>query len=199
MRKIILASASPRRKQFLEQMGIKFTIVPSNFEEYLDHNRSTAEVAKELALGKARAVAAKHPKALVIGSDAIITLEGRQLGKPVDEAEARAMLRDQCGHEVTATAAVALVCLEAGLEKVEVDETRVVMRPRDDAAIERYLKSGDGYDKAGGWGIQSGAAPLVKSMHGRIDTIMGLPTNLVAEMLQTQGISAKPVEVKIEL
>jgi septum formation protein len=190
-RQVILASGSPRRAALLKQMGVQFTVVPSDFDEQLDHARPTAEVAMELALGKANAVAEKYPAALVIGGDTIVTLDGRQLGKPKDIAEARATLRAHDNKLVTVTSSVVLVCRELGLELAEVDEGGVQFKAYDEAENEKYLATGDWADKAGGWGIQSGAGPLISFISGRYDTVLGMPTNLAAKLLKAQGIEAR--------
>lgn len=189
-RQIILASSSPRRKDLLQQMGVEFRIVPSNFDEYLDHNRPAADVAKELGLGKARVVAEKYPDALVIGGDTIVTVGDKQLGKPKDEAEARATLRAHAGQQALVTSSVVLVCKALGLETANVDKATVRFKPYNKTAHETYLASGDWRDKAGGWGIQSGAAPMIASVHGDYDTILGMPTKLLADMLQARGVQA---------
>src|ERR1700729_4019 len=93
MYKIILASQSPRRRDLLTKMGLTYQIIPSNFDEKLEDSRSPEEVAIELALGKAMAVAKANPDSIVIGSDTIVTVGGRQLEKPHDKAEARQMLK----------------------------------------------------------------------------------------------------------
>ena len=95
MRQIILASTSPRRKELLEEMGLDFTIVPSDFEEYLDASRPVEDIAMELGAGKARAVAEKYPEAIVIGSDTIVTIGEVQLGKAVDLEDARRLVKDK--------------------------------------------------------------------------------------------------------
>lgn len=194
-RAVILASGSARRKDLLTQMGVTFQAVTSDFDEYLDHDRPATEVAKELGLSKARAVAEKYPDALVIGGDTIVTLDGKQLGKAGDLAEARAMLRAHAGKTVTVTSSAVLVCKELGLEIAEADETIVQFKPYNEAATEKYLASGDWADKAGAWGIQSGAAPLIAGVAGRYDTILGLPTHLVAKLLQEQGIEASALHL----
>jgi septum formation protein len=108
--KIILASQSPRRKELLEKIDRVFTVEPSHYDEQLDVTRPTEEVARELALGKARDVARRFPEAIVIGADTIVEIDGEQLGKPHDEEEAVAMLRRLRGrshHVVTGVAVVA--------------------------------------------------------------------------------------------
>jgi septum formation protein len=196
MQDIILASGSPRRRDLLSQMGLSFKTIPSDFNEYLDDNRPVDEIAKELALGKARAVAERHPDALVIGSDTIVTLNGRQLGKPADEAEARQLLREHDDQTVTVTTSVVLVCKATDLELAEADTSHVAFKPYDEAATEAYLATGDWHDKAGAWGIQSGAAPLIDHIKGEYDTIIGLPTKILARMLASQGVEANALELE---
>lgn len=176
-------------------MGVAFTVVPSDFDEYLDHQRPPAEVAKELGLGKARAVAARYPEALVIGGDTIVTLDGVQLGKARDMQEARQWLRDHAGKEALVTSSVVLVCKELALERAEADEVTIQFKPYNEAANEKYLATSDWQDKAGAWGIQSGAAPLVDFMQGRYDTVFGMPTHILAELLRGQGIEARALEL----
>jgi len=196
-RQIILASGSPRRKDLLQQMGVAFIVIPSDFDEQLDHSRSPAEVAKELGLGKALAVAANHPEAIVVGGDTIVTVDRRQLGKPVDESDARATLQAQAGKQVIITSSIAVVCKELGVEIVTADEALAQLKPYNKAIHEAYLAGGDWADKAGSWGIQSGGAPLVDYIQGEYDTILGLPTKLLATLLQAQSVSAHYVDLTI--
>lgn len=194
-RQIILASGSPRRKELLTRMGVQFTAMPSDFDEYLDHSRPAAEVAKELGLGKARAVAQEYPDALVIGGDTIVTLNGVQLGKAESVSQARQWLKNHAGQDVLVTTSVVLVCKALGLEQAEASEAVVHFKPYDETANEAYLATDNWRDKAGAWGIQSGAAPLIEYVKGDIDTIIGLPSQLLARLLAGQGVQAKPVDV----
>ena len=176
-------------------MGVPFTVIPSDFDEYLDDTVPAAQMAIELGLGKARKVAEQHPDALVIGSDTIVTLNGRHLGKAQDEVEARQMLKDHGGQTAIITTSVALVCKELNLEIAKADESKAVFKPTDETALEAYLATGDWSDKAGAWGIQNGADVLVDHISGAYDTILGLPTAVLAEMLQSQGIEAQVVRL----
>lgn len=196
MKKIILASQSPRRRELMTDMGLEFTVIPSNFDEHLDHNRSAEEVAKELALGKAEDVAKDHPDAYVVGSDTIPAVNGRQLEKAIDLDDAREMLIALSGNETTLSTGVALINNSLDLHLVDVATTKVFFKPDSDeisALREEYLATGDWKDKAGAYGIQSGAAVLIDKIEGDLDTIVGLPTRLLAQMLNNQGIEAKPV------
>ena len=176
-------------------MGVEFETVPSDFDEKLDDSRSPAEVAQELALGKALAVAALHPESIVIGSDTIMTIEGKQLEKPKDNNDAVAMLKSLGGKTHEVTTGLAVVRKSDGVQLVGSDTTAVHFRPYDEAAVARYVATGDSLDKAGAYGIQSGAAPLFAYIVGRYDTVIGLPTELLAGMLAELGIVAHSVEL----
>lgn len=191
MRKIILASGSPRRKELLEMMGLVFDVVPSGYDEWLDDAKDTRDVAIELGLGKVREVAKRYPEAIVIGGDTIVTIDGKQLGKANDVAEARAMLRDLAGKAHSVTTSVVVVCLAENFEYASADETKVVFKPYDERLVEIYLASGDWHDKAAAYGIQSGAGPLVDHTEGDIETIIGLPTRLLIEPLAHLGVAAR--------
>jgi len=196
-RQIILASVSPRRKEILTQMGVQFKALTSDFDEYLDHDRPATEVAKELGLGKARVVAEKYPEALVIGGDTIVTLNGVQLGKAEDIHQARQWLKDHAGQDVLVTTSVVLVCKTLGLERAVADEATVHFKPYNEAVNEAYLATNSWVDKAGAWGIQSGAAPLIEYVVGQGDTIIGLPSHLLAKLLVEQGVPTTPLDVPL--
>lgn len=182
MRKIILASQSPRRKQLLQKMGVSFTVVPSDFDEYLDDSRSPEEVSIELGLGKARVVAEKRPNAIVIGSDTIVTIHGHQLAKAESDEGAREMWQLLAGTSNTVTTSVVMVCLDAGVELAASESAVVHMKPYNAEAIEAYLQTGDYKDKAGAYSLQ-GASHLIDRFEGDHEAILGFPTKLVADML----------------
>lgn len=188
--RIILASESPRRKELLASLDVAFEIVPSMFDEHLDQSRPIDEVAKELALGKAREVAARFPDACVIGADTIVGLNGKQLGKPKDAEDARRILHALNGHASSVTTGVAVICRAKGVETASADTSLVHFKRNADQAIETYLATGDSLDKAGAYGIQSGAGPLIDHIEGDYSTIVGLPLRLSKDMLeQALGLS----------
>lgn len=192
-RQIILASQSPRRKELLEKMGVRFTVIPSNFEEHLDHSRPVTDVAIELALGKANEIAQQHPKAIVIGADTIVVIKDRQLGKPEDEAEARQTLHELAGNKHQVCTGLAVLCRDLQFELVESVLSEVTFKLADAKAIETYLATGNWRDKAGSYGVQSGAAPLIERIEGAYDNILGLPTKTLASVLQDLGVQCQPV------
>ena len=195
MRKIILASQSPRRKELLAGMGLEFKAIPSNFDEKLDDSRSPEAVAIELAVGKASQVAEQYPDCVVIGSDTIVTIDGNQLEKPRDKAEAYQMLERLSGTYNEVTTSLAVICKADNILLTTVDSTKVYFKPYDKEAVAAYIESGDAADKAGAYGIQSGAAPLIDHIEGHYDTVVGLPTHRLAELLVQIGIVAKPMEL----
>lgn len=194
-RKLILASQSPRRKELMAQMGLQFDTIPGNFDEQLDHSRHIEEVAMELALGKAQDIAALHPDAVVIGSDTIVLIDGKQLGKPVDEADARRTLKQLAGKINIVSTGLAVICKDLGLVITEVETSKVFFNPYDRDLHEAYLASGNWHDKAGSYGLQSGAAPLIDHVEGEYDSILGLPTKTLAAILQPLGFRCHAVNL----
>lgn len=197
MTEIILASQSPRRQDLLQRMGVVFRTQPSDYDERLDESRDAEAVAMELACGKAEAVAALHPDAYVIGSDTVVAIDGRQMEKPVDIDDAREMLTALSGGASTVSTGVAIVCQSLGIRDVRVATTTVCFKPDSDDVRklrEAYLATNDWRDKAAGYGIQSGAAPLIERIIGDYTTVVGLPTHLLTEMLAQHGIDATPVD-----
>jgi septum formation protein len=204
--RLILASQSPRRKELLDRMGLagKYEVIPSEFVEELDDNRSPEEVSEELGYGKALWVAKRNPGAWVIGSDTIVTINGKQLAKAADLEEAHNMLKLLAGEANTVTSSLAIVCVQPELVDGEQvikhligsESSEVFFKPYDAQAAEAYLATGDWRDKAGAYGIQSGAHTLVDHIEGNYDTIVGLPTHLLAEYLKNIGIDASPVELQ---
>ncbi len=194
-RKIILASQSPRRKELLRNMGLEFDVVPSNFEESLDDSRSPQDVAIELAVGKASAVAEQYPDCIVIGSDTIVTIDGKQLEKPRDKTDAFQMLERLSGTHNEVTSSLAVLCKADDVLLTAAPTTTVYFKPYDKQLVNAYVETGDPLDKAGGYGLQSGAAPLIDHIEGEYDTVIGLPTHTLAALLAQLGIQAKPVEL----
>jgi len=203
--RLILGSQSPRRKDLLDKMGLagQYEVIPSGYEEVLDNSRSPEEVAQELGYGKALWVAERNPGAWVIGSDTIVTIRGKQLAKAADEQEAWQMLKLLCGVTSTVTTSAVLVRLTTDADNSRVikhyigaETATVHFKPYNKEAIEAYLATGDWKDKAGAYGIQSGAHTLIDSIEGNFDTIVGLPTHLLAGFLHNIGVEATPVDLE---
>ena len=180
---LILASNSPRRRELLAEYGYKFRVEPSLFEERAE-GLSAYETVAYFAQSKAEEVLARISDALVLGADTVVVLDGEILGKPKDGADAVRMLKLLSGraHSVLTGVCVA----KTGYVCTKIAETRVIFHDLSDELIERYVASGSPLDKAGAYGIQDGY-PLVKSYEGSYTNVVGLPVELVKEMLAEVG------------
>lgn len=179
-------------------MGVAFTVQPSGYNEILDDSRDIHEVARELSLGKAMDVAQNNPDAIVIGSDTIVGIHGRQLEKPVDSNEARSMLESYAGKESVVVTGLAVVCLSKHIQEVVTDLTKVHFKPESPEISrmrDEYLLTNKWQDKAGGYGIQDLRGTLIDRIEGDYDTVVGLPTKPLAKILNNLGIESQPVEV----
>jgi MAF protein len=182
-RPLVLASASPRRRELLAALGVSFEVCPSPEEERPTASEAAAMV-RELALSKAQAVAALLPggplsRSAVLGADTTVVLDGQSLGKPADATEARSMLRALRGRSHEVYTGVAVVSGDvASPALVEHVVTRVEMRAYSDGEIERYVASGSPFDKAGGYAIQDrDFAPVerLEELDGCQCSVIGLP------------------------
>lgn len=183
MKELILASASPRRRALLGQIGLKVTVHPSSFRESTVASQPQAFVLYN-ALGKAREVAAHFKSGIVLGADTIVVHAEELLGKPKNRDEAARMLRGLSGDWHDVFTAVALVDSSTGREISDVVRTRVHMRQITDAELSGYLLTEEPYDKAGAYGIQGMAAMFVDRIDGCYSNVVGLPLSRLAELLQ---------------
>lgn len=184
-RKIILASTSPRRHTLLKNVVEEFSVcAPTLAEEVLDPTLTLPQALEKLAQEKAMSVAKTVPEALVIGADTIVCKDGKRLGKPQDETEARAMLRDlsDATHEVIT--AVAMVCVESNTVVTNRYVSEVTFRALTEEDISVYIATGEPMDKAGAYGIQGEGGKFVTHLSGDFENVVGLPTVLVREMLE---------------
>lgn len=179
---IILASASPRRAELLRSAGVECTVVVSGAEETLPPGATPAQGAREIALVKARQVAARHPDAPVLAADTVVALGERVFGKPADRDEAAQMLREFAGKEHEVFTGVALIV--HGSEKSFVCATLVRFTPLTEAQIARYVATGEPLDKAGAYGIQGGAAGFVERVQGSYTNVVGLPLAQTLQLLR---------------
>lgn len=184
---IVLASASPRRLELLQSLGIDFRVAPSTCPEPPPQDREEPEAyAVRMALQKAQEVAALHPQSLVIGADTVVAVGGAILGKPVDEADARRMLGLLAGREHLVATGCALVPPD-GPPRAFAVSTRVTMIDPGPAALAAYAASGEPLDKAGAYAIQGQGAFLVRSVNGSYTNVVGLPLAEVLEALLESG------------
>ena len=191
MKKIILASSSPRRKALLEQVGIPFEVVESNVDEKIDVENSPYEWVKAISAKKARAVARLiEEDAVIIGADTIITDLGKILEKPKDRRDACHMLHSLQGKTHTVYTGLTVINKDNGdvVESNYVAATDVTMRSLSDQEIETYVNTAEPFDKAGGYAIQGKGSILVESIHGDYYTVVGLPLTLLYTALKEFGI-----------
>jgi septum formation protein len=181
---VILASASPRRRELLAQVGIAHTVRPADIDETPHPDEAPRAHADRLARAKAAAVAA--PDALTIGSDTIVVVDGAILGKPVDADDARRMLRLLSGRTHVVMTGVAVAW--QGRMAADVEEVRVTFAALDDALIDGYIATGEPMDKAGAYGIQGYGATLVTRIEGDYFAVMGLALGLLVRLVRSLGV-----------
>lgn len=186
MRKIILASASPRRRELLEQIGLKFEVIPSHAKETIT-KELPGEVVEELSRQKAQDVAGQLTDGIIIGSDTIVWQNGRIMGKPHDRAQAYEMLRSLQGNVHSVFTGVTVIVKEdTGLEQHHTFhcETKVRVCPMTDDEINTYIDTGEPMDKAGAYGIQGRFAAWVEAIEGDYNTVVGLPVCALWQVLK---------------
>ncbi|HIW40904.1 MAG TPA: septum formation inhibitor Maf [Candidatus Mediterraneibacter vanvlietii] len=197
MKKIILGSASPRRRELLSQIGVSFEVRTSGREE-IYHSAIPEEIVRELALMKAENVAGdltdeqnEAPKdTIVIGADTIVVLDGKILGKPVDEKDAADMIGALQGRSHEVYTGVAILDYDAQGEKnvsVHAVGTKVYVNPMDEAEISAYIDTGEPMDKAGAYGIQGRFAAYIDRIEGDYYNVVGLPVSYVYQALKRIG------------
>lgn len=183
-RKLILASASPRRSQLLKQIGLTFQIMPSNIDEDEIFSHDPLVNIQEIALRKARDIATGMKNSIVIGADTQILMDDEVLGKPLDAADAASMLGKLSGRTHQAITGVALVDSETEFEETWVEVTAVTFRQLSEDEIADYVNTGEPMDKAGAYGIQERAAAFVERIEGCYFNIVGLPLAKLAQKLR---------------
>jgi septum formation protein len=185
---LILASASPRRRQLLQQLGRPFTVVPAEVTEHEAPDADPRAMVLHNAALKADWVAARHPDALVIGADTTVFIDRTVLNKPRDAAEARAMLRMLSGRTHTVFTGLALRRRSDGLQLDRGVASEVTFRRLDEAVIELYLSRVHTLDKAGGYAIQEHGDLIVERYTGSLTNIVGLPLDEMKQLLTLAGL-----------
>ena len=186
--RLILASASPRRRELLASLGLTFEVVPSDADETLEPI-ALPEAVAALALRKARAVAAARRTGLIVAADTIVVIDGRALGKPADRAEARSMLQTLRGRTHEVMTGVAVLDAASGRHAAETVISRVTMAAYSDAAIDAYVAGGEPLDKAGAYAIQGAGGALVAGLKGSRSNVVGLPLETTAALLRGFGVA----------
>lgn len=180
--RLILASASPRRRELLSALGLSFEVRVSDADETVDADVTPREAVEIVARRKAEAVTALSPKdAIVIAADTTVELDGRALGKPRDDADATRMIEGLSGRAHTVHTGVAITY--RGKTVSQVETTAVFFRALGENEIAAYIATGEGRDKAGAYGIQGLGGALVEGISGELDNVIGLPCRLVDRLL----------------
>jgi septum formation protein len=186
MTRIILASASPRRKELLSQAGYQFTVVKPriNEKDLRSEKAAPAEYAKKAALAKAMDVAQRHPDSLVIGADTVADFNGRIIGKPLDAKDAELIIRLLFGapHKVITALAIVRICDRT--EIVETDITIIFPKKLSEKEITEHIRAGSWRDKAGAYAIRQHADPFIERIEGSLTNVMGLPMELLEKLLK---------------
>lgn len=188
---LILASKSPRRRYLLKQAGIEFTVIPSSFDEStIQETKPPEEYVRILSEAKADAVARQYPESWVIGSDTIVVVADRILGKPASRADARDMLHLLNGRVHRVLTGFSLRRLAGNRSHSQVVSTDVCFKQMTDDEIEWYVHTGEPYDKAGAYAAQGLGAFMIRYIHGSYSNVVGLPVCEVVESLVREGIVA---------
>jgi len=190
---LILASASPRRKELLQNVGIPLNVIPSSVQESEHGNGTPRDQVLNWAYLKAKSVSDLFPDSWVLGADTIVVIDNKILGKPRNREDASRMLRILSGRKHSVLSSF---CILHGNRGARVDgciETKVVFKELTDDEIRGYVATGEPLDKAGGYAIQGVGSFLVKSINGSYTNVVGLPLAEVLEELSRMGVS-KPFE-----
>ena len=188
MKKIILASASPRRKELLEKISLKFEVDASGCDEEINSGLDPQEIVQQLSIIKAKSVAARHKNAIVIAADTIGVIGDRILGKPHTKNEARKMLRAISGKSHSVITGFSIIDTTTDKIVTGTVDTRVYIKKLSDEEIDAYVATGEPLDKAGAYAIQGMGAVIVEKIEGDYYNVMGLPLHALAEALKEFGI-----------
>ena len=187
--RLILASTSPRRREILELLGLPFEVIAPGFDELASSDRPVEDEVLDFALGKAASVARDNPNSIVIGSDTMILINAKKVGKPDGIADAKQILRSLSGKTHRIFTSVAIVDGSGGPGLRMVEEVSVKMRDYSEKEIEDYLSCNESLDKAGAYSIQGRGRALIESIDGDYLTAVGLPLKPIADYLKSRGIS----------
>jgi len=179
---MILASASPRRREILDLMGVTYTVKPAQTELPLDLTLPPEDAVLRVARGKAEEVAKDHPSEVVLGADTVVVVDGSILGKPKDSEDAKAMLRQLSGREHRVITAVWLC--DGERSEGFADSAAVTFLPMSKEEIDAYVASGEPIGKAGSYAIQGRGMRHICGIHGDFYTVMGLPSGRLYEILK---------------
>jgi septum formation protein len=189
--RLILASTSPRRREILALLGLPFEVIAPEFDELPSANRAVADEVLDFAVGKAQAVAMRHPGSIVVGSDTMILINSTRIGKPEGIADANRILHQLSGKTHRIFTSVAILDSLGGPGLRIVDEVAVKMRAYSQKEIEHYLSCNESLDKAGAYSIQGEGRALIESIRGDYLAAVGLPLKPIADYLRSRGVQVR--------
>jgi septum formation protein len=190
--KLILASASPRRAEILRTVGWPFAALAVDIDESRRAGEEAAAYVERVARAKADAAALRAPGKTILGADTVVVIENEILGKPIDDEDARRMLRLLRDRWHQVLTGVAIIKGETGSSKVAHEVTDVRFAAMSDDEIGWYVATGEPQDKAGAYAIQGQGARFIKEIRGDYSNVVGLPVRLLYELLGTGGALARP-------
>ncbi len=198
LQQLILASSSPRRQEFLHNLGLEFSIVTADIDETPIHKEQPEKFACRMAKAKAQAIAQANPSSWIIGADTVVTLQnGSILGKPADEAKAMIMLNQLNNTTHRVMTGMHLCCLDLAVTTTLVETTEVTFMANQEKALRAYVRTKEPLDKAGAYGIQGLGSFLIRSINGSCTNVIGLPVNrLISLLLEHKiiGLYSQPTE-----
>ncbi|HNY96528.1 MAG TPA: Maf family protein, partial [Smithellaceae bacterium] len=182
---LILASASPRRKELLSAVGLTFKVRPADVDETGLPDENPRAHVRRLSAEKAAVIARRYPKALVLGADTIVVIDGQILGKPRDQKQARAMMRQLSNRKHTVFTGFTIACKQTGAAKTGVVQSAVYFKEISPDEMDWYVNSREPYDKAGGYAAQGMGASFIQAIRGSYTNVIGLPLCEVMEALKS--------------
>ena len=188
MRKIILASASPRRKELLEKLGIKFKIEPSNYDENVSLKLRPRKLAEYLSYKKAEAVAANYDGAIIIGADTIVVFKSKIFGKPKNKEDAKKILSKLSGKVHFVITGFSIIDIKNNKKIIDSVKTKVYFKNLSKEKINDYVASGEPLDKTGAYGIQGRGIQLIEKIEGDYSNVVGLPLKDLKDNLKEFGV-----------
>ena len=185
---IILASGSPRRRQYLEEMGLTFTVKTTSADELPFDNENPESFVLRMAFEKAAAISSEFPDSWVISGDTVVCLGDKILGKPADEDDAVDLLMALSGRVHYVKTGFCVAHGSRGLKIVQVVSTKVLFAEFSIEVARAYVAAGESLDKAGAYGIQGKGIFLVQAIEGSYSNVVGLPLHELMEVLQVHGV-----------
>jgi septum formation protein len=183
-RRLILASASPRRRELLSSLGLEFEVIPAGVQEVPTPHETPKDFTLRVAEKKALVVGHRYPDAWIAAADTVVAIEGEILGKPRNREQAKAMLRRLTDKEHLVITGYVLLKLGEGKKREGVEETRVKIKPLEEREIEWYINTGEPFDKAGAYAIQGKGTFMVDWIQGSYTNVVGLPLCQLIELLK---------------